>query len=74
MNPYTWLLYTNMDADVADFSLRKAVTGGCDADILHVHWPETLLNQHSLPIAAAKASRVSARCISPDVSQSLGNV
>jgi beta-1,4-mannosyltransferase len=55
MNPYTWLLYTNMDADVTDFSLRKAVTGGCDADILHVHWPETLLNQHSLPIAAAKA-------------------
>jgi beta-1,4-mannosyltransferase len=41
-NPYTWLLYRNMDAEVVDYSGRAAIRG--KYDILHFHWPEGELN------------------------------
>lgn len=36
-NPYTTLLYGNMQADVENFSYRRCLTGRYD--ILHIHWP-----------------------------------
>ena len=41
-NPYTWLLYQPMHAQVTDFSYRSALAGRYD--ILHLHWPERELN------------------------------
>jgi len=41
-NPYNWLLYSNMRADVTEYSNRLAPVPG--ATILHVHWPEKELN------------------------------
>ncbi len=37
-NPYNWLLYTNMQAEVSEFSYRIAPDG--TYTILHFHWPE----------------------------------
>jgi len=52
-NPYTRLLYAAMeaetDAQVADVTLRRAVSGGYD--IWHVHWPDDFLSYPSLPKA-----------------------
>jgi len=41
-NPYNWLLYSNMRADVTEYSDRVAPAPGCT--ILHFHWPEKELN------------------------------
>jgi beta-1,4-mannosyltransferase len=41
-NPYTWLLYRSMTAEVTDFSYRSALRAR--HDILHIHWPEWELN------------------------------
>ncbi len=41
-NPYTWLLYQQMTAEVSDFSYRRSLTDRFD--IFHIHWPEWELN------------------------------
>jgi glycosyltransferase involved in cell wall biosynthesis len=49
-NPYTWLLYSHMQAaggaEVEEYSGRRLLRGRFD--VLHVHWPEGHLNQPSL--------------------------
>jgi beta-1,4-mannosyltransferase len=50
-NPYTRLLYGNMDAQVSDFSYRRTLTTRCD--ILHFHWPEWELNAYTNAMQAA---------------------
>jgi glycosyltransferase involved in cell wall biosynthesis len=42
VNPYTWLLYSHMSADVHDFSYRRAMFGRYN--VVHLHWPEGDLN------------------------------
>lgn len=37
-NPYTWLLYTNMNASVSELSWTSIPHG--DSDIVHIHWPD----------------------------------
>ena len=37
-NPYNYLLYSGMCAEVLEFSIARALTGRFD--VLHVHWPE----------------------------------
>jgi beta-1,4-mannosyltransferase len=41
-NPYTWLLYHAMAAEVTDFSYRRSLE--TRYDIFHLHWPELELN------------------------------
>jgi beta-1,4-mannosyltransferase len=50
-NPYTRLLYKNMNAQVSDFSYRRSITTDCD--IVHLHWPEWELNAFGNSIEAA---------------------
>jgi beta-1,4-mannosyltransferase len=52
-NPYTWLLYHRMTAQVSDFSYRLSLTD--HYDIFHLHWPEWELNAfRSVAKAAAR--------------------
>jgi len=52
-NPYTWLLYHKMPAQVTDFSYRRSFADYYD--IFHIHWPEWELNEiHSATKAAAR--------------------
>ncbi len=41
-NPYNWLLYSNMEAEVTEFSYRNPPD--TSHDVLHLHWPERELN------------------------------
>lgn len=41
-NPYNWLLYSSMEAEVTEFSYR--VRPDASYDVLHLHWPERELN------------------------------
>jgi beta-1,4-mannosyltransferase len=41
-NPYNWLLYQSMKAQVIEFSYRRALSARYD--IFHIHWPEWELN------------------------------
>jgi beta-1,4-mannosyltransferase len=49
-NPYTWLLYSHMQAagsvEVEEYSGQRLLRGRFD--VLHVHWPEGHLNQPNL--------------------------
>jgi beta-1,4-mannosyltransferase len=58
LNPYTWLLYSQMkaQAEVREFSMRNALRG--HYDIVHLHWPELPLNAGSLPAALAGAMQL----------------
>jgi beta-1,4-mannosyltransferase len=49
-NPYTWLLYRTMPAQIRDFSYRRLVPPRCD--IIHFHWPEWELNVFGNPLMA----------------------
>ena len=42
LNPYCHQLYSNMEAEVVEYSWRAALRGGYA--IYHLHWPETELN------------------------------
>jgi glycosyltransferase involved in cell wall biosynthesis len=55
-NPYTWLLYRHMAADVTDFSYRRALAARYD--IFHIHWPELELNAFRSSIKAAARLRL----------------
>jgi len=48
-NPYTWLLYSHLDAlgvETRDFTPLRALRGGYD--VLHVHWPEKAITAQGL--------------------------
>ncbi len=54
-NPYNWLLYTNMTrlgVEVEEFSLKKLLNG--KYAVLHVHQPESLLNDFRFARALAR--------------------
>lgn len=56
LNPYTWLLYSNMQARVDDYSLVRAAL--FHYDLFHIHWPEWELNIYQSPtrtLASLKA-------------------
>ncbi|MGA3091059.1 MAG: glycosyltransferase [Terriglobales bacterium] len=53
-NPYTWLLYNAMAAEVTDFSYRRSLDARYD--IFHIHWPELELN--AIPGVAEAAARL----------------
>jgi beta-1,4-mannosyltransferase len=42
LNPYSFLLYSNMRAEVVEYSWRACLHGSYE--IFHLHWPETELN------------------------------
>ncbi len=50
-NPYTWLLYHAMAAEVTDFSYRRSLD--VRYDIFHMHWPELELNSIRSAVTAA---------------------
>ncbi|HME13171.1 MAG TPA: hypothetical protein VKF79_09945 [Candidatus Acidoferrum sp.] len=55
-NPYTWLLYQAMHAQVTDFSYRRALAS--HYDILHLHWPERELNAYRGSLKAGARLRL----------------
>jgi glycosyltransferase involved in cell wall biosynthesis len=56
-NPYTYLLYDAMsrrgDVEISEFSVGAAIKGRYD--VLHVHWPEGLLNKGGVARQIASA-------------------
>ena len=55
-NPYNWLLYSHMNAQVIEFKLKTLLCEKCD--ILHLHWPESSLNIYRNPVPAFVRARL----------------
>jgi beta-1,4-mannosyltransferase len=68
LNPYTWLLYRHMAADVLDFSYPRALIRRYD--VLHIHWPEWELNV--IPSAARAAARLRMKLFTIDFVRARG--
>ena len=67
-NPYTWLLYSQMQCTVDDFSLSRAFMGRYE--VLHLHWPEIGFN--ASPDAARAYLQLKSWFLAVDIMKSRG--